>query len=259
MGTGTRWGDRAFRGFRLGAAPAGVLTLLAVGCTAAPTAVTPPASGADAAGSMPADASAPPVDAPRPPVDAGVDQPLPSDAGSSDLPADAPVADAPAADGPKAWPPPGTDYLTKLETIAQYNQLVGMRGGLPFIIRRLANDKTFPYPWDRYECVFEHGMDAHLEFLERMDPMRAFQIYFVDAKSPGGSLIPGRMAVDGTDRKKVHVTFENVRLLTPTDSSYPLDPAVIPIIRDRITRCVSFATTFVFSMICPGGQPCPLP
>lgn len=241
----------------MGTSTVAFLTLAAVGCTAAPTSVTPPSPGVDAADGMPADVSPPPADAPPPPADVGVEQTPPGDGGSSDVHLDASSAEA--ADAPKAWPPPGTDYLTKLETIADYNQLVETRSGLAFIIRRLANDKTFPYPWDRYECVFEYGMDAHLEFLERMDPTRALQIYFNDAKSPMGSLIPGRMSVDGTDKKKVRVLFENTRLLISTDSSYPLDPAVIPIIRDRIARCVPFATTFTFSMVCPGGQSCPLP
>ena len=229
--------------------------LLPIGCQAAGSgmgAMPPP--GADG-GPAPASDALPLV------PEAGVDVPSPGETSSVDLPAESrPGTDALADAGPKPWPPPGTEYLPKLETEAQFDQLRGTRSGLPFIIRRLANDAAFPYPWDRYECVFEFGMAAHLEFLEMIDPDRAVYLYYRDAKSPEGSLIPGRLSLDKTRTPNVmRVGFENERLISPTDTHFPLDPAVFPILRERIKRCVPFVSTFEFSMLCPGKMSCPLP
>jgi hypothetical protein len=162
----------------------------------------------------------------------------------------------------KPWPPPGTAYLTKLATEADYNQLAsqGTRGDVPFIIRRLANDHLYPYPWDSYECVFEPGASVHIDFLEAIDPDRALFLYYGESKRPEGTLIPGRIRFDKTKTPPLTtVGFENTRNLIDPPLAYALDPAVFPLLRERIKRCVPFTTNFTFLMICPDGKGCPLP
>ena len=236
------------------------LIVFAIGCSA------PVTSGVGM------DASAP-VDVPRPlpdvVADAGVDQTVAADAGAVDLPGESTNdartndAGADAVDAPKPWPPPGTAYLVKLESEADYNQLLanGKGGGVPFIIRRRANDLAYPYPWDLYECVFEPA-GIHVEFLEMMDPQRALYLYYNDAKSRGGSLIPGRLSLTKTGNSRlVSVSIENFQGLTVPSPTvfFPLEPAVTQLIRERMARCIPFATSFTFSMICPDGSNCPMP
>jgi hypothetical protein len=242
--------------------------LLSIGCTAAPGgmgAMPPPGADGGAPAAIDATDALPPV------ADALADRSSASEAGAAEganeSREEVAAADASSGDGAKPWwpstqpwPAPGTEYLSKLETEAQFDQLRGTRGGLPFIIRRLANGAAFPYPWDGYECVFESGMAAHLEFLEKIDPTRALGLYYGDAKSPDGSLIPGRLSLDKTKTPNVMVVgFENERLISPTDTFFPLDPAVFPLLRERIKRCVPFVSAFTYSMLCPGKKTCPLP
>lgn len=175
---------------------------------------------------------------------------------------DAPSELPPGFAASTPWIPPGTAYLTKLATQADYDQLLGaVPGGvsLPFIIRRRANDHLYPYPWDRYECVFEPP-GLHLDFLQRMDPERAILLYYSEAKRPEGTLIPGQASLDKTRTPNVmRIRLENFRNLMGPPVVYPLEPAVIPFIRERIGRCIPFATAFTFSMSCPDGKDCPLP
>jgi hypothetical protein len=225
---------------------------------------TPSESGVDAMPSPGPDMGGPATpDVPQPMPEAGVD--LPNEPTNDVPPNDGPPSDggADAGDAPKPWPPPGTAYLTKLETEGDYNQLTatGRGGGVPFIIRRRGNDQPYPYPWDLYECVFEPP-GIHVEFLEMMDPQRALYLYYNDAKSRGGSLIPGRLSLTKTGNSKlVGVSIENFQGLTVPSANvfFPLEPAVTQLIRERMARCVPFATSFTFSMICPDGSNCPMP
>jgi len=244
------------------ALPAALITL-AVGCTPAPSGT--PAPVADAGAETRPDTSGPGIDT-------GVDlQPPPSlsDAGQSQ---DAPPSDASGGDAPKPWPPPGTDYLTKIETEAQYNQLAGTISDVEFIIRRRGNDQAYPYPWDQYECVFERyrapepnqpaNVVGHFQFLLSMDSSRAVGLYYGNAKSVGGNLIPGRLTLDKTKTPNVvRVGIENTTGLDPRNTDYPLDATVGQQIRERIMRCVPLASSFLFQVVCPGGSPfnCPLP
>ena len=251
-----------------------VLTVCIMGCTAA-------VSGTDARRPTDPDAGNPaPVDAVPPGPDTGVDRPSPADGGTppdltaesqsdahADAQTDVPVdarADASAGDAPRAWPPPGTDYLTKLESQADYDKLssTNIEHGVAFIIRRRTNDVAYPYPWDSYECVFETGY-LHVEFLQRMDPARAVTLYFGDAKSEPGTLIPGRLMLDETKNPKVmKVTFENFQGgFMSAPFYFPLDATVRRLLRERIMRCVPFTTNFSFFMFCPTGNStdCPLP
>ncbi|HET6281009.1 MAG TPA: hypothetical protein VFH73_08585, partial [Polyangia bacterium] len=119
-----------------------------------------------------------------------------------------------------------------------------------------------PYPWDRYECVFETGY-LHVEFLQEMDASRAVGLYFGDAKSEAGSLIPGRLKLDQTRIPNVmRVTIENFQggFMGPP-AYFPLDATVVRLLRERIMRCVPFAGSFTFFMFCPTGNStdCPLP
>lgn len=183
-------------------------------------------------------------------------------AGADAAHADGSTTDGSTTDAPKAWPPPGELYLTKLETEADYDRLAagGADGlGVPFIMRRRGNDQAYPYPWDRYECVFNEARLLHLDFLGAIDPERAVQLYFVDAKSVGGGLLPGRVEIERTGvPPTVNVRFENFPSLMQI-GYFPLDAATVAAIRERIGRCVSFPATFVFSMVCPEGDFCPLP
>ncbi|HET6284608.1 MAG TPA: hypothetical protein VFH73_26870, partial [Polyangia bacterium] len=214
------------------------VTVFTIGCTAA-------VSSNDAGPLAEPEVAAPAqVDAAAPAPDAGVDRSSPPDAGAFDLPAESQTdagseapADTSAVDGPRPWPPPGTDYLTKLASEADYNQLAGTStgGGVAFIIRRRANDQAYPYPWDRYECVFETGY-LHVEFLQRMDASRAVGLYFGDAKSEAGSLIPGRLKLDQTRSPNVmKVTIENFQggFMGPP-AYFPLDATVVRLLRERI-------------------------
>jgi hypothetical protein len=244
-----------------------------MGCTAA-------VSGTDARRPPDPDAGNPmPVDAVAPGPDTGVDRPSPADGNGADMPGDAQTesrgdaqsdvqadtrADASTGDAPRTWPPPGTDYLTKLESQADYDKLSSTTNnhGVAFIIRRRANDVAYPHPWDSYECVFETGY-LHVEFLQKMDPARAVTLYFGDAKSEPGSLIPGRLMLDETQNPKVmKVTIENYQGgFMSAPSYFPLDATVRRLLRERIMRCVPFAGNFTFFMFCPTGNSvdCPLP
>ena len=249
---------------------AAALAFFIIGCT-------PSASGVDAMPSPKPDIGVTPA------VDASVDRPFLPDAGPVDLPdelkpdtqtdvrsdaqadvlsdgqMDAPSELPPGFAPSTPWPAPGTAYLTKLATQADYDQLLGAGQSLPFIIRRRANDHTYPYPWDRYECVFEPP-GLHVDFLQRVDAERAVFLYYSEAKRPEGTLIPGQASLDKTRTPNVmRVHFENFRNLIGTPAVFPLEPAVIPLIRERITRCISFTTSFTFSMSCPDGRDCPLP
>ncbi|HET6281112.1 MAG TPA: hypothetical protein VFH73_09100 [Polyangia bacterium] len=236
------------------------LIVLPMGCTAA-------GSGVDALPSPTPDTAAPAgPDVLQPTPEASVDRPSSPDADPADLPGELEAdarTDAPSdLYGPSTpWPPPGTSYLTRLATEADYNQLADQgsrKDVVSFIIRRLSSDHLYPYPWDSYECVFEPGASIHIDFLQGLDPDRALFLYYGEAKRPEGTLIPGRIRFDKTKTPNVAtVGFENTRNLI--GSPFPLDPAVFPILRERIKRCAPFATNFTFLMICPDGKGCPLP
>ena len=86
--------------------------------------------------------------------------------------------------------------------------------------------------------------------------------YFGDAKSVGGSLIPGRLFLDRTKNPKVvGVLIENTSGISSVNTDFPLDSAVGRLIRERIMRCVPFTSSFTFRMVCPGGTKfdCPVP
>jgi len=137
-----------------------------------------------------------------------------------------------------------------------------MNNAVPFIMRRRPSDKGYPYPWDGHECVFEDGRFVHLKFLEAMDPERALYLYYADAKSIGGSLIPGRLYRDATKNPKVvRVLFENTTGLTSVRTDFPLDAATGAFLREQLSRCVPFAGSLAISVVCPGGTAydCPLP
>ncbi|HEY0711202.1 MAG TPA: hypothetical protein VGF45_00890, partial [Polyangia bacterium] len=168
------------------------------------------------------------------------------------------------ADAPRAWPPPGTDYLTSVTNQTEYDRLARPSNdrSIPFLMRRRGEGDSYPYPWDGYECTFAHDA-LHLDFLRRMDPTRAVQLYFVDAKSENGTLIPGRIKVDTTKPgNSFHVIIENFSggFMGPA-AYFPLDPVTGQHIRERIKRCVPFATNFTFASFCPTGNrmDCPLP
>jgi hypothetical protein len=142
------------------------------------------------------------------------------------------------------WPPPGNDYLVRLEPEADVR-----KHGATFIIRRRGNDTVYPHPWDSHECVFS-GSFTHLGFLERMDPARALQLYYRDAKSPEGSLLPGRIVIDlAKSPPDVAIQFENFRLGAP-DTVFPLEASVVATLRERIARCFPFAKNPSFTMFC---------
>jgi hypothetical protein len=95
-----------------------------------------------------------------------------------------------------------------------------------------------------------------------MDPERALFLYYIDSKSVGGSLIPGRIGLDKTmNPNVVRILLENTTSLMSANNDFPLDATVGRQIRERMMRCVPFARSFVFFTVCPGGLKfdCPLP
>jgi hypothetical protein len=251
---------------------------LTTGCSATPAGGPTPIGGNEHDAALP-DVTRP--DATRPDVsqatfDARADGSSPADTTGlvdapevrpdRDPPSDAPAVNADAvSDGPRRWPPPGTAYLTRLDTSAQYDQLAaqlaGTSGSVLFLIRRRANDAKYPYPWDEYECIFETDVmstqGGHLPFLYAMDKDRATNLYFVDSKTQDGNLIPGRfIRTGGTNELKV--LFENIVGLSGA-STFSLD-SVARFLRDRISRCVRFTTSFRFVQFCGSASTeCPLP
>ncbi|HEY0710399.1 MAG TPA: hypothetical protein VGG33_26570 [Polyangia bacterium] len=160
-------------------------------------------------------------------------------------------------DAPQPWPPPGVLYLTNIPTLAAYTQLHQNRREVPFFFRRRGNDGVYPYPWDRDECIF-HVPISHLSFLRQIDPERAVRLYFEDAKSEAGSLIPGRFIVDETDETAIKVLFENTVGLMATPV-FPLDATAAAELRARFMRCVPFARRYEFLKMCEDGEACALP
>ncbi len=156
-----------------------------------------------------------------------------TDASSSTSGSDAAVPDA----KPTVWPPPGDDYFTQIQTDQQFTAL-----GSPevmFIVRRPGIGAEVPYPWDRFECIFQNPKKYrfHLDFLNKIDPDRAVQLYFAHAKSPSGGLILGGVILRGGT---LRIQIENFPLFTP-NTHFPLAPQVIQEIRERILRCMPFA------------------
>ncbi|HEY0713240.1 MAG TPA: hypothetical protein VGF45_11245, partial [Polyangia bacterium] len=98
---------------------------------------------------------------------------------------------------------------------------------------------------------------SHLSVVRQIEPDRAIQLYFVDAKSNAGNLLPGRFITEPT-ATEVTVLFENTVGLMATPV-FPLDPATAAQLRARFMRCVPFGTSFKFLMVCEDGETCPLP
>ncbi|HEY0712025.1 MAG TPA: hypothetical protein VGF45_05090 [Polyangia bacterium] len=257
-----------------------LLTLGLAGCSAGPQTPPPMATPDGAAPSTTPDARppttadvppavdmAPAVDTgamaeARPPIDAGADSMPMLDAGTSD--SSMPVPDAAGTtrpDAPKAWPPPGPDYLTSLATYADYQRMSEQHRtkSASFIIRRKGNSDTYPYPWDMHECIFMPE-NEHIDFLTKMDPARAVQIYFSDAKSANGPLMVGRVVVESTRAPfSAEVYVQNYGGVMNVTNYIPLDAMTGQQIRDRIKRCVPFATSFIYFSFCAGAPYCPLP
>jgi hypothetical protein len=160
-------------------------------------------------------------------------------------------------DAPVTWPPPGVLYLTKMTSVDDYTRLSQNRREVPFFIRRRGNDDVYPYPWNENECIF-HVPISHLSFLRQIDPDRAVRLYYVDAKTKDGNLIPGRFVTEETAPTEVTVLFENTVGLMSTPT-FTLEPTVAAQLRERFMRCVPFGTSFKFLMVCEDGELCPLP
>ena len=167
----------------------------------------------------------------------------------------------PDARAPKPWPPQGEKYLTRIDRAAQFDALARDSEVL-FFLRRGTNDRLYPYPWDQHECVFQNTkLYEHFPFLQAMDSDRAVVLYIGEARSEKGSLLAGRVRrVRSQSQTTLAALLENWAGFDLVGPSFPLAPATVQGIRERLIRCLPFGAglPMKIEMFCGGsGNTCP--